>query len=188
MDRHKDATIQSAYQIPGWMWPQELGWLYDNFRSSSSHLEVGSFCGKSLFVTACAMGRQKESLCLAVDPLEYTPIGRRWEVNVLKATIEEIKRRSKTDVKWWPIGSVEAMRRARDEELTFDSIFIDGNHHFAEVSADIEGWIPFLRAGGIIAGHDFWPKDSGVMEAVCQEFGNDFEVGPGTRIWWRRSE
>lgn len=184
---HRQATIESAYQIPGWMWPTELGWLYDNFQHSKSHLEIGTYCGKSLFVTACAMAKRNDTpLCVGVDPMGFTSIGANWEIGVLKSTLTEIQNRHKIDLQWWKETSVEAMFEAMEKKLKFDSLFIDGCHELAETQADIEGWLPFLKPGGLIAGHDYWPKHPGVMEAVSNIFGGDFQVAPQTRIWWKR--
>jgi hypothetical protein len=186
--KYRANVIAAAYVIPGWMWPIELGWLFDMFAASRSHLEVGSFCGKSLFVTACGMGQQARAnkQCISVDPLGDSAAGGTWEAAVLKATCDEILARSSMAVECWKMGSVVAQRHARRADLRFDSVFIDGNHHYAEVKADIEGWLPFVRAEGIIAGHDFWPRDAGVMDAVHEVFEGKFQVFAQSRIWWTR--
>lgn len=187
--RYKASTIETAYLIPGWMWPVELGWIYEEFRESRSHMEIGTFCGKSLFTTACAMGQTEthpKPVCRGVDPLGYAPVGKEWERSVLGATIDEIQQRARVKVEWWQMSSVAAMREAHHQGLRFDSIFIDGSHHYAETKADIEGWLPFLRPGGIIAGHDYWPADPGVMDAVNEVFPEGIEVALRTRIWWKR--
>lgn len=186
---YRSETMQMAYLIPGWMWPVELGWLYDTFGSSQAHLEIGTYCGKSLFTVACAMGQQEipvPALCVGVDPLGGSALGAAWEKQILQATLTAIADRAGFPAEWWEMTSVSAMRIARENRLSFDSIFIDANHHFAEAKADIEGWLPFLRPGGIIAGHDYWPADPGVMSAVNEVFPYGFEVQPNTRIWWKR--
>jgi hypothetical protein len=35
-----------------------------------------------------------------------------------------------------------------------DLVFIDGDHRFEAVKADIMSWFPKVRAGGILCGHD----------------------------------
>lgn len=49
--------------------------------------------------------------------------------------------------------SVDASRRFQDESLDF--VYIDGNHEFSHVVADICAWYPKVRSGGIVSGHDF---------------------------------
>ena len=59
---------------------------------------------------------------------------------------------------------------------SIDFVYIDGLHDYESVKADIAGWWPKVRAGGVLAGHDFnkndWP---GVVRAV-EEFGRTQEV------------
>jgi len=48
--------------------------------------------------------------------------------------------------------STEASKRFRDG--TFDLIFIDGNHAYSQAKQDILTWLPKVRFGGILCGHD----------------------------------
>lgn len=41
----------------------------------------------------------------------------------------------------------------RDDSI--DMVFIDGDHRYEAVSADIHAWAPKVRPSGVIAGHDF---------------------------------
>jgi hypothetical protein len=69
------------------------------------------------------------------------------------------------------MDSINASKIYKDK--TIDFIFIDANHDYDNVKKDIEAWLPKVKIGGIIAGHDYimcsWP---GVVNAV-----NDFFVG-----------
>ena len=48
----------------------------------------------------------------------------------------------------------------------FDFIFIDGDHRYEEVLADLRAWWPRLKPGGLLVGDDFsWP---GVSKAVAK--------------------
>lgn len=40
-------------------------------------------------------------------------------------------------------------------EGSVDFVYIDGNHDFPNVVQDIHGWLPKVRVGGILAGHDY---------------------------------
>jgi predicted O-methyltransferase YrrM len=66
--------------------------------------------------------------------------------------------------------SVRASKEFSDE--FFDLVFIDAGHSFEQVQADIKAWLPKVKEGGILAGHDYsvdWP---GVIRAVYENFGN----------------
>jgi predicted O-methyltransferase YrrM len=62
--------------------------------------------------------------------------------------------------------SVEIAQRFRDGSL--DAVFIDGDHGYAACAADIAAWRPKVRAGGIVAGHDYFLDD--VRRAVTAAF------------------
>lgn len=39
-----------------------------------------------------------------------------------------------------------------------DLLFVDGDHHYEAVKKDIAGWIPKVAMGGIVAFHDYTPR------------------------------
>jgi len=53
-------------------------------------------------------------------------------------------------------------------------LFVDGDHRYENVKADIAGWTPKIAPGGIIAFHDFAPepkvaaKHAGIKRAVLE--------------------
>jgi hypothetical protein len=49
--------------------------------------------------------------------------------------------------------SVLAARRFADNSLDF--VFLDANHSFTGVSADIVAWWPKIKPGGWLCGHDY---------------------------------
>lgn len=49
--------------------------------------------------------------------------------------------------------SVEAAEQFKDGELDF--VYLDANHTEQYVTEDIETWIPKVKKGGILAGHDY---------------------------------
>lgn len=67
-------------------------------------------------------------------------------------------------------SSLEAAKSFDDGSLEF--VFIDAAHDYDNVLADIKAWLPKVRQGGVLAGHDYpdWP---GVKKAVDEYFGKD---------------
>ncbi len=49
--------------------------------------------------------------------------------------------------------SLEAVKDFEDGSLDF--VYIDGNHEFPNVTDDIHAWKKKVKAGGIVAGHDY---------------------------------
>lgn len=77
--------------------------------------------------------------------------------------------------------SVEAHRLFDDHALVV--VFIDGNHQYADVKADIEMWLPKIEKGGLICGHDYGGTYKGVKQAVDEIFSDRLVLTPGKRIW-----
>jgi hypothetical protein len=50
--------------------------------------------------------------------------------------------------------SMDALAQFEDDSLDF--VYIDGNHRLPWVLDDICGWMIKVRAGGIVAGHDYY--------------------------------
>ena len=56
----------------------------------------------------------------------------------------------------------------------FDLVYIDANHTYQGVSADLEIWLPKVKRGGLLAGHDYfiydnarpWTQFFGIVPAV----------------------
>lgn len=87
--------------------------------------------------------------------------------------------------------AIAAALRKSEYRGQFDLVYIDAGHDYESVKADIAAWLPMLREGGIICGHDFDVKDRsgnimfpGVRRAVEEAFGEDFErPPPGSSVW-----
>ena len=70
----------------------------------------------------------------------------------------------------------------------FDYVYIDADHLYESVKQDIELWYPKVKAGGLLAGHDF--AMTGVSRAVTEfrdihKIGDlSFSNGNGESDWW----
>lgn len=83
---------------------------------------------------------------------------------------------------WHKAYSVQAAQTIPDASL--DLVFIDANHAYEYVKEDIESWMPKVRKGGILAGHDLDLKDApGVRKAVTEAFGDSWNLGD-EKVWW----
>ncbi|CAN5167029.1 hypothetical protein BH09DEP1_BH09DEP1_7830 [soil metagenome] len=82
--------------------------------------------------------------------------------------------------------SVTAALNFSDESLDF--IFLDANHTYRAVLADLNSWYSKVRVGGILAGDDYATCHPGVPQAVNEFFGkkglkvNTDSAQP--RLWW----
>jgi len=129
--------------------------LYENICASGGvGVEVGCWSGESSEI-ACQFANQ----LFCVDPWE-TLGGSDAELlfdarMAVYDNVTKIKARSHEAAKQFP-----------DESLDF--VYIDGDHEVDSVCDDILSWLPKIRKGGWIAGHDYDINDvrEGVVEAV----------------------
>jgi len=84
---------------------------------------------------------------------------------------------------------------------TIDFCYIDGDHSLEGVYADIKAWLPKIKVGGIIAGHDYKDgprsgitgynggqldyKIKTVVDYYCQRYGHKLNITGGRILsWW----
>jgi predicted O-methyltransferase YrrM len=65
------------------------------------------------------------------------------------------------------LTSVEASEKF--EQNGVHMVFIDGDHRYEQVKRDIEVWLPKIRSGGVLAGHDYGGYET-VRRAVREAF------------------
>lgn len=66
--------------------------------------------------------------------------------------------------------SVMAATVFADQSLDF--VFLDADHRLEGVRADIQAWLPKVKPGGWIGGHDYGKPEFGVTGAVNERFKN----------------
>lgn len=95
-------------------------------------------------------------------------------------------RNGKYGVKFIKAFSLDAAREFADESLDF--VYIDANHAYEYVVADISAWEKKVRKGGIVCGHDYIKNaklNFGVIDAV-NGWCNSYNIKP-LFIWRDRS-
>jgi predicted O-methyltransferase YrrM len=150
-------------------------------------VEVGSWLGQSAILMARLIARSKRNLKFTcVDHFLGTPnetqshlagSDKNYYAHVVAqhggcvraafdANLERCGVADRVNVIHLP--SVDAAKAFPDQSLDF--VFLDAAHDYESVGADIEAWLPKIKNGGVIAGHDIgW---SGVMRAVGEILGN----------------
>ena len=67
----------------------------------------------------------------------------------------------------------------------FDMVYIDANHTYEAVSQDIPAWLPKVKIGGILGGHDY--NMSSIRRAVDELLPGAWEPPPAprgsTKVW-----
>lgn len=82
------------------------------------------------------------------------------------------------------LDSVEA---AQEINEPIDFVYIDGDHSYEGIRADLEAWFPLVREGGIVAGHDYGQPAFPGVKAAADHFFKRFGLTvthEGKGIWW----
>jgi hypothetical protein len=96
---------------------------------------------------------------------------------------------------WFPqlkimkLTSYESSKLFQDEY--FDLVFIDASHFYEDVLDDIKIWIPKVKKGGFISGHDYGmgeKKGHGVKQAVDEYFGEGNVIVKEDGVWYKKIE
>lgn len=151
--------------------------------------EIGSWVGDS----ACAMYQAfPESKITCVDTFSGAPGDATFtfsrqadmeagcEESVYKAFLGNTQH---FNPRLFKMDSLSAARSLASREELFDLIYIDADHRYEGVKADIEAWLPLVKDGGIICGHDYGdPQFPGVEKAVREVVGDDHQSE--NAVWW----
>jgi len=158
----KVPVMRDAFQAEGLAklceWANEAG-------ANGKAVEIGAYSGEGTVVIAKHF---KE--VMAIDPWLNG-----YDINdvasqqcPMKFVFEAFQERTT------PLGNVSYSRGKSLDALEFvkdgglDFIYIDGDHRYESVLADLNGWKAKLGAGGVMAGHD-WSFKS-VQQALVEVF------------------
>lgn len=155
--------------------------MVDLFPSGSHFVEVGSWKGKStayLIVEIINSGKNIKFEC--VDTWEGSVEHGNIDSNSLYNTFLQNMMPLKDYFTHHRMKSVDASKMYKDESLDF--VFIDACHEYDCVRDDISSWLPKVKKGGVIAGHDYYSGKEfpGVNKAVDEHFSsNTIELHQG---------
>lgn len=148
-------------------------------------VEVGGFLGKS----TCYLGNQIKAAGTGVRVLCVDPWPAYWmEEKKLKAVETFDMWRANVKQSGWedfifPLRTTSAIA-ATIVKNGLGAVYIDGDHTYESVRDDIKAWLPKIRKGGILAGHDYGASWHGVKKAVDEVLGSTISLM--RQSWVRR--
>lgn len=192
---HHPLVAHQYHEIPGWFTDHNFYRKMVREAADGAHfVEVGSWVGRSAkFMVTEIANSHKQIRFDAVDHFQGSASEgeafMRAEAAAAGGTVRPVFERNMGQllpfVNIVQLSSEEAARTYRDNSLDF--VFIDAGHSEEEVFNDIVAWLPKVKVGGVLSGHDFsgaWP---GVERAVRRVFADNFEFVPPMSWMHRRS-
>lgn len=137
--------------------------LIDSLPLHCTMVEIGCYSGEST-----AMFAARFDQVIAIDPWAPWP-------GMAEGEIERAELVFDLRIKGLPV--VKVKHRAEDvapliEDRSLDFVYIDANHDYLSVMNDIDFWLPKVKMGGAIGGHDFCEAPwTAVPKAVTARFG-----------------
>ena len=167
-------------------WEHIMGWFdwakfYEEQVRALPHratiVEVGSFLGRSITYLAQTLKWYRKDLRLVAvdtfvgsesDPIvlhtvaqEGGSLRRAFEANLHACDVQDC-------IEVMAVDSVSAARQFADRSV--DVVFLDGDHSYAGVTADLLAWLPKVTPCGYLAGHDIDTYAS-VGQAIADVLG-----------------
>jgi hypothetical protein len=71
------------------------------------------------------------------------------------------------------IRATSAQAAVKFDDESLDTVFIDARHDYQSCINDILTWLPKVKKGGVLSGHDYSLKYFGVVQAVNELIGYD---------------
>lgn len=146
----------------GWFtFPRLYKDMINKFPDGSKFVEVGTYEGASFaFFIVEMINAGKHFDVTGVDSFTFAGLLDKFTKNM-----EPVKDKFNViiDQSWSAADSFA--------DKSVDFVFIDADHVYENVKKDILAWAPKIKPGGVIAGHDFVNYHPGVIQAVCEIFG-----------------
>ena len=155
--------------IDGWMFPEQLNWLYNASKEMDSVVEIGSWKGKSThaLLSGC------KGIVYSVEPFDGKMTKDITGEEQYKEFIKNVGHFK--NLKSYKDYSKNVAKEFKDK---VDMVFIDGDHKYESVKEDIKLWLP--KTNKLICGHDYQGED--VRRAVNEVLG---EVDNINNIWFK---
>ena len=180
---------QSQFGENWFSYPNLYSDMVKRFDSESRFVEVGSWKGKSSAYMAVEIANSNKDI-------EFYCIDT-WEGSVEHDGMKELPQlynifldnMKPVEEYYFPlkISSLDACKKFKDNSLDF--VFLDASHEYEDIKKDIKAWLPKIKSGGILAGHDYYNEGPdwfpGVKRAV-KEMLDEFDCSEDCWIYYKK--
>ena len=152
---------------------EEIPFLLNNLKLNGQGVEIGVFEG---YFSEFLLQHWRGQLLCSVDPYrEYAKEAYPDVLNKNQETQDQIYAKTRHRLSKFSKRSIllrgeslEVARLMSDGSLDF--VYIDGNHSYPAVLADLEAWYRLLVPGGLMAGDDWkMPSVQKAVKAFCAD-------------------
>ena len=123
--------------------------------------EIGCFAGAA---TEMILDHCTEGFVYAIDSWNPEYYDKQWDMVEVEKCFDRLRPRYK-NLEKIKLSSLDAVSLFSTVP-TLNVVYIDAEHDYENVRADIKAWSPLVTEYGIISGHDFVKSWPGVLRAV----------------------
>lgn len=140
--------------------------LISLLENKSTMIEIGSYVGESTILFS-----KYFDYVISIDPYidNYDPNDPACRFAPFDSVYLEFLK----NISVYP--NIKHIRKKSDDAFNdfeqVDFVYIDGVHLYDQVKKDITNYLPKIKPGGFIGGHDYHPFWSGVVQAVDECLG-----------------
>lgn len=175
-----DSNISSWEDIHGWFDYEDLYHeIVQQIPDGGSFTEIGCWLGRSIAAFYWFAAAQAKSIHLYVVDTFCGEPANSEHLAILDLHGGNVRKAFDGNMKALGVGlaGVSEMNSTHAAiqfgDASQDAVFIDASHEYEDVKADIAAWLPKVKPGGILAGHDI--DEAGVLRAV-KESGLPFGI------------
>jgi hypothetical protein len=166
--------MKNYTQIEGWFdYKNTYNFLLSQITDGGVFVECGAWFGKSSSYL-CDIAKSRVNIFI-VDTWEGS-LNKKDPTAVMASNnrrIYDMFLANMGDRKFKPIKKLSEDASKEFEDNSCDVVFIDMTHTYDYVKQDIQLWLPKVKNGGYIAGHDYQKDWPGVIKAVDEILGKD---------------
>lgn len=110
---------------------------------------------------------------------------RRWTDAQLAGLVKSVQERMRIFGDKWELLKMYSIQAAEVLPDSLDFVYLDGDHSYENVKAEIVLYERKIRKGGLLCGHDYFGKSNEVQLAV-EDYRNsrDLQIWEEMNMWW----
>lgn len=166
----------AAINTTGHMTNNELMWLMWAAAGKYSILEIGTYVGKSTKALTTTPGK-----VYTIDLVahRFDEAMWKWVLDPNNGRKEMIETNLKGEIAAGKVTPLYGDRLSfipffKEHSMTFDMIFLDADHEYESVIAELNAFLPLMEKSCLISGHD--AGYSGVNRAIQEVFGTNYKT------------
>ena len=182
-----------AHRVPGFFSERDFEfyrWIVSQATNGSHFVEIGSYHGRSTCYMAVEIINSNKSILFdCVDTWmgsEEHQEGAAFEdATVVQGKLYHSFLGNIAPVRHWvlPIRMTSVEASTLYPDVSLDWVFLDAGHEYGSVVEDITHWLPKVKQGGILSGHDWSHPD---IQRALQDVLTLPVYQHGDACWWVR--